>query len=69
MEIKSGAAGKIVVEMSKDEQKQVVTALVMQQKSVMRLSAKEGQPESVAAEYRKVAKSIDDLLKRFAFAS
>lgn len=33
-------------------------ALVVQKKSVERLSNKEGQPESVAAEYRKVGAEI-----------
>lgn len=33
-------------------------ALVVQRKSVERLAAKEGQPETVAAEYRKVGNDI-----------
>lgn len=47
-----------------DELKQIGAALVLQEKSVMRLSQKEGQPESVAAEYRKVAGVIAALLRK-----
>lgn len=36
----------------------IASALVVQEKSVGRLAAKDGQPESVANEYRKVAESI-----------
>lgn len=68
MEIKA-EGGKVKMELSSVELKSVVASLLMQQKSVMRLAAKEGQPETVAAEYRKVAKQIDDLLKKFAFAA
>ena len=39
-------------------------ALVVQLKSVERLSAKEGQPETVALEYKKVAGEIVSLLRK-----
>lgn len=37
------------------------SALTVQHKSVLRLAAKEGQPESVAAEYRKVGQEVTEL--------
>lgn len=47
-----------------EELMQVWTALVVQEKSVNRLAAKEGQPQSVAAEYRKVSASIVELIRK-----
>lgn len=41
-------------------------ALLQMEKSVQRLAAKEGQPEPVAVEYRKVGKQIADLMRKFA---
>ena len=41
----------------------IKAALVVQSKSVMRLAAKEGQPESVAQEYRKVGQEIAEVFK------
>lgn len=49
---------------NKSELHVIGTALVMQIKSVLRMAAKPGQPDTVAAEYRKVSKQIDDLLKK-----
>jgi hypothetical protein len=43
--------------------KVIAAALVVQEKSVNRLAAKEGQPESVAAEYRKVSQEIGEVMK------
>lgn len=48
---------------SKQQLIQIGKALVMQEKSVLRLAGKEEQPDSVAAEYRKVAADIGDLMK------
>lgn len=42
----------------------ILAALTVQSKSVMRLAAKEGQPESVAAEYRKVGSEIADVYRK-----
>lgn len=42
----------------------ILKALVLQEKSVLRLAGKDEQPESVAAEYRKVAAEIGDLMKK-----
>ena len=42
----------------------IAGALVVQQKSVMRLAQKEGQPETVALEYRKVSGEIESILKK-----
>lgn len=42
----------------------IAKALVMQEKSVQRLAAKEGQPETVAIEYRKVGQEISELFKK-----
>lgn len=39
------------------------SSLVVQSKSVQRLAAKEGQPESVALEYRKVFDDISSVMK------
>lgn len=41
----------------------IKAALTVQAKSVGRLAAKEGQPESVAAEYRKVGQEIIEVFK------
>lgn len=49
---------------TKNELVNIGKALVLQEKSVQRLAAKEGQPDSVAVEYRKVAVDIGDLLKK-----
>lgn len=49
---------------SKSELAVIGAALVMQLKSVLRMAAKPGQPETVAVEYRKVAQSIDQLCKK-----
>lgn len=49
---------------TKNELVNIGKALVLQEKSVQRLAAKEGQPDSVAVEYRKVAVEIGDLLKK-----
>lgn len=49
---------------TKVEMMAIARALVVQEKSVQRLAAKEGQPESVAAEYRKVGAEIADLIKK-----
>lgn len=49
---------------SMSELKQIGKALVAQEKSVQRLAAKEGQPDTVAAEYRKVGMEIGELLKK-----
>ena len=46
--------------------KTISAALVVQEKSVIRLAAKEGQPESVAVEYRKVAQEISSVMKKVA---
>lgn len=46
------------------ELKVIAAALVVQEKSVLRLAAKEGQPESVAAEYRKVANEIQSVMRK-----
>lgn len=46
------------------ELKVLAAALLVQEKSVLRLAAKEGQPETVAAEYRKVAAEIQALLRK-----
>lgn len=46
------------------EWKMVVQALVAMEKSVQRLAAKEGQPDSVAAEYRKVGQQIAGLMRK-----
>lgn len=43
---------------------QIGKALVLQEKSVARLAAKEGQPDTVAMEYRKVGAQIGELLKK-----
>lgn len=48
---------------NKNQLKTIAAALVVQEKSVNRLAAKEGQPESVAAEYRKVAVEIAAVMK------
>ena len=42
----------------------IQAALKVQQASVTRLAAKEGQPDSVAAEYRKVSGEIADLQRK-----
>lgn len=56
---------KEIVDMfSVSELKVIAAALVVQEKSVLRLAAKEGQPESVAAEYRKVATEIQSVLRK-----
>ena len=47
-----------------DELKVIAGALVVQEKSVMRLAAKEGQPENVAAEYRKVRGEIEKVMRK-----
>lgn len=47
-----------------DELKVIASALVVQEKSVSRLAAKEGQPESVAAEYRKVSGQIVAVMRK-----
>lgn len=52
---------------TKSELKLIAYALVQYEKSVLRLSAKEGQPESVAVEYRKAASEIGSLLKKVVF--
>lgn len=39
-------------------------ALVLQEKSLQRLAAKEGQPDSVAVEYRKCSVEVGDLIKK-----
>lgn len=49
---------------TKSELAVIAAALVMQLKSVLRMAAKPGQPETVAVEYRKVAHSIDQLYKK-----
>lgn len=49
---------------TKSELVNICKALVLQEKSVQRLAAKEGQPDSVAVEYRKVGVEIGDLLKK-----
>lgn len=49
---------------SKSEMMAILRALVVQEKSVQRLAAKEGQPDSVAQEYRKVGAEIADLIKK-----
>lgn len=49
---------------TKAELKVIAGALVVQEKSVNRLAAKEGQPESVAQEYRKVAVEIAEVMKK-----
>lgn len=41
-----------------------VKALALQEKSVLRLAAKDEQPDSVAAEYRKVATDIATLMRK-----
>ena len=46
------------------ELKDIAKALVLQEKSVQRLAQKEGQPDSVAAEYRKVGVAVADLIKK-----
>lgn len=38
-------------------------ALVQAEKSASRLAARDGQPESVAAEYRKFGADVGDLIK------
>lgn len=48
------------------ELKVLGSALLVQEKSVLRLAAKEGQPDTVAAEYRKVASEIQTLLRKVA---
>jgi len=40
---------------------QIASALMLQRKSVQRLAAKEGQPEAVADEYRKVDAALAKL--------
>lgn len=50
------------------ELKVLGSALLVQEKSVLRLAAKEGQPDTVAAEYRKVAAEIQMLLRKVAAA-
>lgn len=49
---------------TKEELKRIAEALVLQEKSVLRLAAKEGQPETVAVEYRKVATSVAALMRK-----
>lgn len=49
---------------TKSELMDIALALMVQSKSVGRLAAKEGQPESVAIEYRKVGSRIDSLYKK-----
>lgn len=49
---------------TKAELMDIAAALVVQSKSVARLAAKEGQPESVAVEYRKVGARIDGVYKK-----
>lgn len=49
---------------TKNELAVIAKALVTQEKSVQRLAAKEGQPDSVAAEYRKVGVAIGDVMKK-----
>lgn len=49
---------------TKSELLVISKALVVQEKSVQRLAAKEGQPDSVAAEYRKVGVEIGDVMKK-----
>ncbi len=49
---------------TKTELVAILKALTLQEKSVLRLAGKEEQPESVAAEYRNVANSIADLMKK-----
>lgn len=49
---------------TKGELSDIAAALMVQSKSVARLAAKEGQPESVAIEYRKVGSRIDSLYKK-----
>lgn len=49
---------------SKEELVQIANALVMQEKSVNRLAARDGQPPTVAVEYRSVAAVIAGLLKK-----
>lgn len=46
------------------ELQMIVKALALQEKSVLRLAAKDEQPESVAAEYRKVGGEIVSLLRK-----
>lgn len=47
-----------------DELKAIAAALVVQEKSVLRLAAKDGQPDTVAAEYRKVAAQIQVVMRK-----
>lgn len=49
---------------SKKELDVISRALMVQLKSVERLSAKEGQPETVALEYKKVAGEIVALMRK-----
>lgn len=49
---------------TKEELVGIGSALVIQEKSVNRLAAKEGQPQSVAVEYRKVAGEVANLIKK-----
>lgn len=42
----------------------IASALIVQSKSVARLAAKDGQPEPVAAEYRKVGAEILSVQKK-----
>lgn len=49
---------------TKSELLVISKALVVQEKSVQRLAAKEGQPDSVAAEYRKVGVEIGEVMKK-----
>lgn len=42
----------------------IVNALAMSAKSAQRLSAREGQPESVAAEYRKVIGEVSAVQRK-----
>lgn len=46
------------------ELKFIVSALAMAAKSAQRLANREGQPESVAAEYRKVLADQSQLLRK-----
>lgn len=42
----------------------IAKALVAMEKSVLRLAAKDEQPDTVAAEYRKVAVELGNLLRK-----
>lgn len=54
-----------MVKLDQSEMRVVVNALVMMEKSVSRLAAKEGQPEGVKSEYLKARSEIVSLLRKY----